>query len=135
MMLKVENCYQKLLPKIINQKLLMKINIIENHYGKLLSKIVIGKHYQKLLSQEEDKKKKQHLLQVGPIGKASGNETNQGVKKLQSHMESIHKSHTEWLIDLFKEEKPITNKWVYKNYGRNIWSSGKFEDQISSQWF
>ncbi len=43
-------------------------------------------------------------------------------------MESIHKSHTEWLIDLFKEEKPITNKWVYKNYGRNIWSSGKFED-------
>jgi hypothetical protein len=29
-------------------------------------------------------------------------------------MESIHKNHTKWLIDLLKEEKPITNKWVYK---------------------
>jgi hypothetical protein len=29
-------------------------------------------------------------------------------------MESIHKNHTKWLTNLLKEEKPITNKWVYK---------------------
>jgi hypothetical protein len=55
-------------------------------------------------------------------------------------MESIHKNHTKWLIDLLKEEKPITNKWDYKNmvgtYGhvenlKTILVARGFEDIIT----